>query len=536
MLLLRKALKHTKDLVFPFVNTIIFILLAHVPANANRAVMEGIAASSSTIYIDTVNVRVGISTGIPQDTLDVNGSVRVSSAVRLGATADPGTYGFILTSSGPGLAPFWNPPTSYGYIYYFTATPSATTPFKLMTSTGQALISTDTFTAADDGVIISTFITPSNQPGISSIPSGRYVAHVHAARTAGTKDVYISAQVWEYTSTGGVVGMIGQTGLVGPITSSNLAYDSIWTSGSEYILASTSSRIAVKIKLTVSGGGSAPDVAIYYGDDTDSHIAFPANSANLSGYVLKSGDTMTGALTVSGTSVTASAFFGDGSHLTGVTGSHVPTRQVLTSSSGVYYSTDSTGSTPIFLVVRFTGAGGGGGGVSSSGGNGGNTTFGTITATGGSGGIHTTGTTCTGAGAGGTGGSGGSGIFTSSAVYRWDGQPGGCSQDGSGTTTDQSGAGGGTAFWGGGAQSSGFNPFAAAASGISAVSYSGGGGSGCAQDDGCSGGGGGESVELMISSPSASYSYSVGTAGTAGTGSPGGGAGGSARIIVDEYY
>lgn len=311
---------------------------------ANRAVMEGIAASSSTIYIDTVNVRVGISTGIPQDTLDVHGSVRVSSAVRLGSVADPGTYGFILTSSGPGLAPFWNPPTSYGYIYYLTATPSATTPFKLMTSTGQALISTDTFTAADDGVIISTFITPSNQPGITSIPSGRYVAHVHAARTAGTKDVYISAQVWEYTSTGGVVGMIGQTGLVGPITSSNLAYDSIWTSGSEYVLASTSSRIAVKIKLTVSGGGSAPDVAVYYGDDTDSHIAFPANSANLSGYVLKSGDTMTGALTVTGTSVTASAFFGDGSHLTGIgtSGAQLASTQTF-SGANTFLSTVTVG-------------------------------------------------------------------------------------------------------------------------------------------------------------------------------------------------
>lgn len=37
-------------------------------------------------------------------------------------------------------------------------------------------------------------------------------------------------------------------------------------------------------------------------------------------FVRLTGDTMTGALTVSGTSVTANAFFGDGSHLTGITG------------------------------------------------------------------------------------------------------------------------------------------------------------------------------------------------------------------------
>ncbi len=52
-------------------------LLIFVPAAAfaNRAIMEGIAASNTTVYIDTVNARVGISTGAPAYTLDVQGNV-----------------------------------------------------------------------------------------------------------------------------------------------------------------------------------------------------------------------------------------------------------------------------------------------------------------------------------------------------------------------------------------------------------------------------------------------------------------------------
>jgi hypothetical protein len=53
------------------------------------------------------------------------------------------------------------------------------------------------------------------------------------------------------------------------------------------------------------------------------------------------------------------------------------------------------------------------------------------------------------------------------------------------------------------------------------------------------GGGEGEYVEITISSPAATYTYSVGAGGAGGTGGTNGGtggAGGSGYIIVDEYY
>jgi len=46
--------------------------------------------------------------------------------------------------------------------------------------------------------------------------------------------------------------------------------------------------------------------------------------------------------------------------------------------------------------------------------------------------------------------------------------------------------------------------------------------------------GGGEYAEVIIASPAATYTYSVGAGGTAG--STGGAAGAAGRIIVEEYY
>jgi hypothetical protein len=66
----------------------------------------------------------------------------------------------------------------------------------------------------------------------------------------------------------------------------------------------------------------------------------------------------------------------------------------------------------------------------------------------------------------------------------------------------------------------------------------GGGGSGTAITTG-SGGGAGAYIEALISNPSATYSYAVGSGGaggTAGTSGFAGGTGGSGYIEITEYY
>lgn len=207
-----------------------------------------------------------------------------------------------------------------------------------------------------------------------------------------------------------------------------------------------------------------------------------------------------------------------------------PTIQKFTTSSGSY--TLPTSPSPTYIQVVMVG-GGGGGGASGIGGGTGVTgsasTFGTalLSAAGGIGGT----------GAGGiTGGSGGVASLGSGPIGLALAGGGGCpAQGGSATVGTHAGNGGSSAFGGAGKVISG-------AAGGAGVTNSGGGGAG--GDDGTggttglgAGGGSGGYVNAIITSPAASYAYSVGAGGTTGTGgNADGGAGGSGVIVVTEFY
>ncbi len=210
-----------------------------------------------------------------------------------------------------------------------------------------------------------------------------------------------------------------------------------------------------------------------------------------------------------------------------------PTVQRFTSGSGTY-------NTPVgvrYIRVRMVGGGGGGagGGASSTGGAGGagsNTTFGTSLLTANGAGAA--------AAASAVGGPGGSFTVNAPAV-NINSHIG---SNGIGFTATGSTASFITGSTGG------MSPFMGAGVGVvnqpgqaaRANSGSGGGGGGAtsiANGWGGTGGGAGGYVDAFISSPAATYSYSVGSGGSAGTngtsGGPGG-AGGSGIIIVEEYY
>jgi hypothetical protein len=210
----------------------------------------------------------------------------------------------------------------------------------------------------------------------------------------------------------------------------------------------------------------------------------------------------------------------------------LPTTQTFISGSSLTYTTPAN---VLWLEVYECGSGGGGGGNGTTGagnGGGGNlTSFNAITAAGGGAGqaVGGTGTKA----AGGAGGTGGTGI----AIRRAVGQPGGWSTESiSGTLDAVAGAGGSSGFHLGG----GGNP-SATTGGVGSANCGGGAG---AQGGGTAvsaggGGGGGEAAYLIINSPSATYTYTVGVAGTAGTaGTLGnaGGAGAAGFIQVIEHY
>lgn len=214
----------------------------------------------------------------------------------------------------------------------------------------------------------------------------------------------------------------------------------------------------------------------------------------------------------------------------------------ITFSSAQTYSTYTTPTTPspLYIRVRSVGGGGPGGdaGVNTSS-AGTASYFGANLIVCGGGGPGLPGNN--GSGSSWAGGAGGSASLGSGpigiAVSGSDGQ-GSSVNDGAGSADMAGGSGGASAFGGaGGGGSIGIN--AAAGNPAKANSGSGGGGASGSNTNGHGGGGGGGSggfVDAIITSPSASYPYSVGVKGINAGGSPIGGDGADGLIEVTEFY
>jgi len=199
-----------------------------------------------------------------------------------------------------------------------------------------------------------------------------------------------------------------------------------------------------------------------------------------------------------------------------------PTVQRFTSGSGTY-------TTPVgvlYIKVSLVGGGGGGTGNFSTGGNGSNTTFGAslLTAGFGFGDI----------GSGSAGGAGGTNTVNAPAITLISvaGEGGSAGQN----ILGAGGGNGGSSFFGGAGRGGGDIGPLLAGEDAQPNSGSGGGGIGSAAGGSGSGGGAGGYIQAIITSPAASYPYTVGSGGAAGGGSPSGGAGGAGIVIVEEYY
>lgn len=281
----------------------------------------------------------------------------------------------------------------------------------------------------------------------------------------------------------------------------------------------------------ISGSVAGSQMPALTGDITTSAGAVATTLATVNSNI---GSFTNASITVNGKGLITAASSGSAGSFTG------PTVQSFSSGSGTY--TKPTSPAPLYIKVEMVGGGGGGGGSANSsstnntsGGAGGNSTFGTslLTAGGGTGGGNI----------GGGGGAGGTNTVTGGTVVK--NFPGGQGQGASysNTATDgiAGGMGGNSIFWGAGSGG------AFGQVGNAGATNTGGGGGGAGGGDLTSnytgtGGGAGGGLEIIITSPSATYAYSVGASGSAGpAGNTGaqsnvGGAGSAGKIIVTEYY
>ena len=252
-------------------------------------------------------------------------------------------------------------------------------------------------------------------------------------------------------------------------------------------------------------------------------------ATGLTGATGVTGATGIGATGVTGATGPAGSNGGVGS--TGATGSRVAmTLHSFSSGSGTY--TTPTSPSPLYLVLEMCGGGGGGGGSggtgAGNGGVGGTSYFASsaYAASGASGGLNSF-------NGGYVGGNGGVGI---GCDVNWGG---GIGQSTPGNQTNNFyGGNGGNSICGGGGGGGG-NGGNAGNSPANGYGGGGGGGGGNNTITSASGGGGGGYCRKTITSPAASYTYTVGIAGVAGangTSGATGAAGATGIIYVWEHY
>ena len=459
-----------------------------------------------------------------------NGGIFYSTSTAGAILAGTATANQILLS-GSNAAPSWS-----------TATyPSSTTINQLLYSSstntiaGLATANRGVLTTTTTGVPVITALATDGQliigstagaPAAASLTAGTGITitpgsnSISIAVTGGAAVTSVSGTANRITSTGGTTPVIdisaayvGQSSIttLGTITSG------IWN-GTNIDLA----HGGLNASLVASNGG------IFYSTATAGAVLAGTVTAN---QILMSGSSSAPAwstATYPATAGTAGNFIkSNGSNFTSAAFA-APTQQLFKSASGTY--TTPTSPAPLYIRVRAVGGGGGGAGSGTTGTTGGNgvaTTFGAgISAGGGQAGATTAG------GAGGT-----NTVPSGTSIAGGTGQ-GADTPAVTNTGFIAGGSGGASAFGGAGGGGPG------GVAGYNGATNSGGGGGGgglvpsTAGQLGAGGGAGGF-VDVIISSPVATYAYVVGAGGTAGiAGASGlaGGTGGSGYIEVTEYY
>lgn len=497
---------------------------------------SGLLSSSQLINADIDNTAAIAYSKLNLSSSILNADINSSAAIAYSKLASMSTGQVLLGNAGTPTATTISGDAAIGATGTLTIANSAITNAKVSASaaidysklasmsTGQVLLGnagTPTATTLSGDVTVgATGVTAIGANKVTDAmlrqSAGLSIIGRSANSTGNVTDITASAanQILRMNTAGTILGFgsidLSASGAVGssilPIANGGTGQFSL---SSGVVYSNGTSALTTESQLAISRGGTnssatATAGGVGYGTGT----AHAYTSAGTSGQYLKS----------NGSSAPTFATF------------TAPTVQKFTSGSGTY----TTAANVLYIRVRLIGGGGGGAGsgtgAGTAAGDGGDTTFGSslLSGSGGVKGVFA-----------GTGGVGGAASLGSGPVGIATAGGGGGSGGVAGVTGIQN-AGGGSGGSGmfGGAAGGGTSTGAAAATN-SGAGGAGAGGAATTNVFGGSGGGSGGSVNAIITSPSATYSYAVGAAGSAGgAGASGnaGGAGAAGVIIVEEYY
>jgi hypothetical protein len=203
-----------------------------------------------------------------------------------------------LAQTGDGVnsaAPSWQlPPTSGTLTYYLQSTDSAlTNPSAIVTIDKQALTPPQTsktpvdiaHNAAAD-VVLQSWATDPGFPGITFIPAGTYLLHIHAYRLSGNRAVALYGVFREVTATGVAVGTIGTlTESTPALGAAEAEYTLAMAVGTPYTMALSTSRLVLDLHAVLTGGSNNTTVRTYVGGTADSYISLPSNTVDATNFV-----------------------------------------------------------------------------------------------------------------------------------------------------------------------------------------------------------------------------------------------------------
>jgi len=174
---------------------------------------------------------------------------------------------------------------SLGARYYMIGNSSGTADYKL-TQLSPPSGSEDSVTKsglADDDYIAGWISPNPNQP--SKLIKGVYDWYIYAKKTGGTKTLRLYWQLIERKSNGTET-VVATSITSNEILNSKNSYIIPLTLSEDYTL-DDSSYVVGKIYADVSGGGSSPDIAIYFNGTSKSHWEIPTNLEIFSDQFLK---------------------------------------------------------------------------------------------------------------------------------------------------------------------------------------------------------------------------------------------------------